>query len=1168
NGSGSEITDLLELKAIEAVYQETGRMPCLLGSVKPNIGHPLCAEGIAGFIKLVLMLDRRQQLPFLSGEKAMTHHDLASSMFSFRREVGSWPGNSRRAALNCFADGGTNAHVILESWEDKAHSSARRSPIAPPILNRRNLQNKAQSPWPAEIHAGYPFLKDHAAHGEKLLPGLAYLDLLYQFFRDRGISSAELELTNLTIHHPMTARPDRRMRIEIQCEETEDCNAWKMRVEGREHTDGESAETRTLYITAEMSRCVPVVFEETVNLEAIRADSFAVPLYEAYAHFQEKGLVHTGAMKAEGTIYSAGQARTIELFLPQEAQSGATAFLFHPTLMDGAAVGAGSMFADLVAGEDRLFLPLFFGKFRASQSINERCAARVRVFSLRRKNELLYSDMEFFDEAGCKIAELKDFAYKLVRQPSLIPSGESMRTASASTLANDSQPGAAARLLQVVIASKLKRPAAEVDLHLGYYELGLESAMLLDVMMSLGKKLSLSLSPTLLFEYATPAELAAHLEENFPEELARQSLTSEMVEEKITARYAVCEFSLDAASSLSGFDPKQAETLIAELLQQRLALWVENGNLKVRAGEERLTPAVLEKIDTNREVISRFLGQRKILPLSRSQRRYWVLSSLQPEKSAYNNPIGMRLQGDVEIGRLQQAFLILMNGHHVLRSVCPRMGKSPAMVIAPPLSEAPCELIHLTDMSRAMREQTLHELAARESQDPINPAVGPNVRIRIVQLAADDVAILLTAHHTVFDGYSYLPVMSEFMRIYRALERREIPDMVSLIQYENYTLREKPRGEQKSGQFWKSHLAGAPAYVALPLDRERALVNAGHGDTRSIWICAESYRAMHGTIQEHRVTLFAFMLALLKVGISGLAQQTDLVFGTTVQCRDEEDDQEVIGDFTNFIPIRSRLEEAQSFEALLKNVYRTSLLCLEHKNFPFDEIVAMAGPVPRNINPVYNILVNQLPSITEMEAQLSDDKLRVSVSNNRLLNLSAMLDLRFEWYEEKAGLRLICEYNTDLFHPGTIETFLQRIMTCLDTRSYAVDGPLQEMMPAARVLPARPEATPAPIGMDHVKWNPVQDDVETLVIQKILGLQEIPGIEALKDVSFFELGLGSFDVANLSAELEIDYPAFLVGDIFKYPTIRLLAAFLKESFHERDGMEAAGRAINFDLFRA
>lgn len=137
NGSGSEVTDLLELKAMEAIYRASSRTPCALGSVKPNIGHPLCAEGIAGFIKLALMLSRGAYVPFLSGQQAMSHYAMESSPFFFPREHAAWNSSRRAAALSSFADGGTNAHLILE--EGVHAQEARRQPVAPPSLNRRDL---------------------------------------------------------------------------------------------------------------------------------------------------------------------------------------------------------------------------------------------------------------------------------------------------------------------------------------------------------------------------------------------------------------------------------------------------------------------------------------------------------------------------------------------------------------------------------------------------------------------------------------------------------------------------------------------------------------------------------------------------------------------------------------------------------------------------------------------------------------------------------------------------------------------------------------------------------------------------------------------------------------------------------------------------------------------
>ncbi|MEZ3179524.1 amino acid adenylation domain-containing protein [Streptomyces pimonensis] len=134
NASGSAVTDLLELKAIEGVY---GSGPArstrlALGSVKPNIGHPLAAEGIAAFIKVVLMLHHRQQVPFRSGQQPLPHFDLEASAMYFPREPLPWPAGAERAALNCFADGGTNAHLLLAPAP--ADHRAARAPLPRPPL--------------------------------------------------------------------------------------------------------------------------------------------------------------------------------------------------------------------------------------------------------------------------------------------------------------------------------------------------------------------------------------------------------------------------------------------------------------------------------------------------------------------------------------------------------------------------------------------------------------------------------------------------------------------------------------------------------------------------------------------------------------------------------------------------------------------------------------------------------------------------------------------------------------------------------------------------------------------------------------------------------------------------------------------------------------------------
>ncbi|KIG11638.1 Malonyl CoA-acyl carrier protein transacylase [Enhygromyxa salina] len=162
NGSGSMVTDLLELKAIESIYRKRSREPVALGSIKPNIGHPLAAEGIAAFIKLVLMLHHREQAPFLSGEQPLEHFDLEASPLYFPRAAEPWSSRAPAAGLNCFADGGTNVHVVL--GPSPAGYSPSRGPLAlparvPRVVVREGLAQSSDprsTPIPARITGARP----------------------------------------------------------------------------------------------------------------------------------------------------------------------------------------------------------------------------------------------------------------------------------------------------------------------------------------------------------------------------------------------------------------------------------------------------------------------------------------------------------------------------------------------------------------------------------------------------------------------------------------------------------------------------------------------------------------------------------------------------------------------------------------------------------------------------------------------------------------------------------------------------------------------------------------------------------------------------------------------------------------------------------------------------
>jgi len=119
HGTGTKLGDAVELAALLKAFDgETSRRQfCALGSVKPNVGHLDRASGITGLIKTALALYHRQIPPSLNFTQTSSDIDLASSPFFINTGLREWqPGVAglRRAGVNSFGLGGTNAHVVLE----------------------------------------------------------------------------------------------------------------------------------------------------------------------------------------------------------------------------------------------------------------------------------------------------------------------------------------------------------------------------------------------------------------------------------------------------------------------------------------------------------------------------------------------------------------------------------------------------------------------------------------------------------------------------------------------------------------------------------------------------------------------------------------------------------------------------------------------------------------------------------------------------------------------------------------------------------------------------------------------------------------------------------------------------------------------------------------------
>ncbi|AZS14154.1 SDR family NAD(P)-dependent oxidoreductase [Paenibacillus lutimineralis] len=162
HGTGTALGDPIEVEALTRVFSQytNEKQFCTIGSVKTNIGHLASAAGMAGLIRVLLMMKHKKIPAMLNLSSLNPLLDWEYTPFRVATANADWrPVNEHtplRAGVSGFGFGGVNAHVILESY---GHESLKRSKqaeeshiFALSALNGNSLRNQIEA-WKMHVHS-------------------------------------------------------------------------------------------------------------------------------------------------------------------------------------------------------------------------------------------------------------------------------------------------------------------------------------------------------------------------------------------------------------------------------------------------------------------------------------------------------------------------------------------------------------------------------------------------------------------------------------------------------------------------------------------------------------------------------------------------------------------------------------------------------------------------------------------------------------------------------------------------------------------------------------------------------------------------------------------------------------------------------------------------------
>jgi amino acid adenylation domain-containing protein len=140
HGTGTPLGDPIEIAALSEALGSRAT-PCRIGSVKTAVGHLEAAAGLAGVIKVLLMMRERTLAPTLNLDLHNPLIDFATGPLRPVTACEPWEGEVLRAGISAFGFGGTNAHAIIEVVAPPKATPSDEAIAVPFVLSARSPES-------------------------------------------------------------------------------------------------------------------------------------------------------------------------------------------------------------------------------------------------------------------------------------------------------------------------------------------------------------------------------------------------------------------------------------------------------------------------------------------------------------------------------------------------------------------------------------------------------------------------------------------------------------------------------------------------------------------------------------------------------------------------------------------------------------------------------------------------------------------------------------------------------------------------------------------------------------------------------------------------------------------------------------------------------------------
>jgi len=425
--------------------------------------------------------------------------------------------------------------------------------------------------------------------------------------------------------------------------------------------------------------------------------------------------------------------------------------------------------------------------------------------------------------------------------------------------------------------------------------------------------------------------------------------------------------------------------------------------------------------------------------LSASEKRMFILNQF----IDYQIPIAMVMEGEVDKDRFENVFKQMMERHEILRTSFEMQDGEPVQQVHKHI-DFKVDYYKLDSQSKTVSFEDLtgnpeFSSIIKDFFRPYDLAVPPLMRAALVEIPAGNGAqarhlFLFNIHHIISDGTSLGVMIREFMALYNG---QDLP--APTIQYKDFSEWEREFFTtpefKKQENYWLNLYSGEIPVMNMPIDFPRPPVQDFEGSAVHLNIGGQTLENMRNLVQKENTSIYMTLMAVYYTLLSRYANQDDLVIGTIVAGRGQEETHELMGVFINTLALRNYPARGKTFVAFLEEVKTNTLKGFENQQYPFGDLLDKVE-VKKDLSrtPLFDVMMifqnMDLPAF-----ELDRITFQPFPAVNRLMEqfTHAQHDITLWGVEDDDEIQLTFEYGVKLFKRETMERLTGHFQRILET---------------------------------------------------------------------------------------------------------------------------------------